>query len=265
MTDPVLTAVAGGVARVTLNRPEVHNAFDDALIAALTSALERLAADTSVRVLVLTGAGQSFSAGADLNWMRRMATADEQRNEADAMAMADLLRELAFFDKPTIARVNGNAFGGGVGLIACCDVALATEDARFGLTEVKLGLVPAVISPYVIAAIGQRHARRLFQTAEVFDAIHACRLGLVHRALPAAELDPALEREIGFLLKAGPQALRAAKSLVGAVVGRTRENQLVLDQATAKLIARLRVSEEGREGIVAFLEKRPPRWTPTDE
>ena len=169
------------VARVALNRPDIHNAFDDRLIAELTSALLKLENDVHVRVIVLTGNGASFSAGADLNWMRGMAKASQAENRADAERLAALMRTLNFLAKPTIARVNGAAYGGGVGLVACCDVAISVDTAKFGLTEVKLGLVPAVISPYVVAAIGPRHARRLFVSGEIFDAADAARVGLVHQ------------------------------------------------------------------------------------
>ena len=174
-----------GVRHLTLDRPDVHNAFDDALIAELTTALVAAGGDAAVRAVVLSGSGASFSAGADLNWMRSMADADETANRADSLRLAALMRTLQFLPKPTIARVNGAAFGGGVGLVACCDIAIGVDSAKFGLTEVKLGLVPAVISPYVTAAIGLRHARRLFLTGEVFDAATALQIGLLHRVVPA--------------------------------------------------------------------------------
>ncbi|MEM1089846.1 MAG: enoyl-CoA hydratase-related protein [Pseudomonadota bacterium] len=266
MTDtPPLTQLSQddrGVATITLNRPQVHNAFNAALITQLHQDIVRLDEDESVRVLVLTGEGRSFSAGADLNGMKEIAQVDEQSNMADALALADMLRRLAYTKTPTVARVNGAAYGGGVGLIACCDVAIGSDDARFGLTETRLGLVPAVISPYVINALGARQANRLFLTARIFAAHDAERLGLLHRSVPAAELDAAVNEEIDLLMKAGPQALFAAKSLVGAVSGRTEDSQKALDQATAKLIASLRVSPEGREGITAFLEKRAASWVP---
>src|SRR5690606_19141727 len=187
--DTILIQRAGGVATVTLNRPDRHNAFDDALIAALTQVLRELDADDSVTVVVLAGAGKSFSAGADLNWMRRMADYGREENLADAEALAALMETLNGLDKPTIARVQGAAFGGGVGLVACCDIAIAADTASFCLSEVRLGLIPAVISPYVVTAIGERAARRYFVTAERFDAREAHRLGLVHEVVPAAGLD----------------------------------------------------------------------------
>jgi methylglutaconyl-CoA hydratase len=211
-------------------------------------------------VVVLTGAGSTFSAGADLHWMRRMAAADEATNREDALALARLMRTLNFLGKPTIARVNGAAYGGGVGLIACCDLAIGVDAARFALSEVKLGLVPAVISPYVVAAIGARHARRYFASGEVFDAAEAHRIGLLHQIVPADGLDAAVERAVHFLLKGGPIAQREAKRLALAMAGMTEAAAEQIDAENAALIARLRVSPEGQEGIGAFLEKRAARW-----
>lgn len=263
MSSIDLTADARGVARLTLNRAELHNAFDDVLIHELTQVLQEIDADGRIRVLVLQSTGASFSAGADLNWMRRMAQASEAENKADALKLALLMRSLNFLSKPTIARVQGSAFGGGVGLIACCDIAIACDSARFGLTETKLGLVPAVISPYVIDAIGGRAARRYFQTAELFDSAQALALGLLHECVAAADLDSRVDAVIDALLKTGPNATRAAKALTLAISGRDAKSQLGLDAATADLIARLRVSAEGQEGLSAFLDKRKPSWTST--
>lgn len=249
-----------GLAHVVMARPEVHNAFDDTLIAELTGALEALDQDASVRAVVLTGAGATFSAGADLNWMRGMARASEDENREDSLRLAKLMRTLNFLGKPTVARVNGSAYGGGVGLIACCDIAIGVEGAKFSLSEVKLGLVPAVISPYVVAAIGQRHARRLFVTAEVFDAAEAERIGLLHRCVAGDQLDEAVERSLHWLGKGGPLAQREAKQLALRMAGMTADNALAQDMENAALIARLRVSPEGQEGLGAFLDKRPPRW-----
>ena len=250
----------GAVARLSLNRPQVHNAFDDALIVETTAALESLAADATLRALVLTGTGATFSAGADLNWMRRMADAGEQENRDDALRLAKLLRTLQFFPKPVIARVNGAAYGGGVGLVACCDIAIGVEGAKFALSEVKLGLVPAVISPCVVAAIGARHARRLFVSGEVFDAGEAARIGLLHQCVPAAQLDEAVDRAVHFVLKGGPLAQREAKQLALRTAGMTIESAERIDAANAELIARLRMSAEGRQGLAAFLDKRAPDW-----
>ncbi len=260
MTATVALAVRGAVAEVRLNRPGVHNAFDEQLIAELTATLQRLDADPAVRAVVLTGEGASFSAGADLNWMRAMAQASEADNLADSLKLAALMRTLNYLSKPTIARVNGAAYGGGVGLVACCDIAIGVESAKFSLSEVKLGLVPAVISPYVIAAIGARAARRLFITGEVFDGAEARRVGLLHEAVAAGELDAAVERCLHWLGKGGPLAQAEAKRLALGMAGMTAEHQLSVDTGTAALIARLRVSAEGQHGLGAFLDKRAPDW-----
>ena len=259
MSDSLLLQRDGAVARLRLNRPDLHNAFDAGLIAELTVALERLGSDGGVRVVVLEGAGASFSAGADLNWMRGMAAAGEAENRADALALARLMRTLDELPKPTIARVHGAAFGGGVGLVACCDIAIGVPEAKFGLTESKLGLLPAVISPYVIAAIGARQARRWFATAEIFDASEAQRIGLLHDVVNPTALDTTVQRQVELLLKAGPVAAASAKSLVRRVCA--GGDGAALDAANADLIAKLRVSAEGQEGLGAFLDKRKPAWT----
>lgn len=248
----------GPVARLRMTRAQVHNAFDAGLIAELTAALDTVAAEPSVRVLVLEAEGASFSAGADLNWMRGMAAASEAENLQDSLALARLMRTLDELPKPTVARVHGAAFGGGVGLVACCDIAIGTPAAKFGLTESRLGLLPAVISPYVIAAIGTRQARRWFATAETFDAATAQRLGLLHEVVEADALDTAVQRQLDLLLKAGPIAAASAKTLVRRV-GAAGDRDGI-DAANAELIAALRVSPEGQEGLSAFLDKRTPRW-----
>lgn len=250
----------GSTACLTMNRPDVHNAFDNVLIAELTAAIEALDADDSVRAVVLTGAGASFSAGADLNWMRGMAAASEADNLTDSLRLATLMRRLQFLSKPTIARVNGAAFGGGVGLIACCDIAVAVDGARFALPEVKLGLVPAVISPYVVAAIGLRHARRLFLTGEIFDSTLARSIGLVHDVVAADALDGAVERILALLAKGGPLAQREAKRLALDMGQQRPDTMAAIDAANATLIARLRVSTEGQDGLSAFLDKTQPSW-----
>ena len=260
MADSVLSERRGSTLWLTLNRPQVHNAFDDALIATLTIALEAADADPQVRSVVLTANGSCFSAGADLNWMRSMVGATEEQNRDDSLRLAKLMRTLQFLSKPTVARVNGSAYGGGVGLVACCDVAVGVSSAKFSLSEVKLGLVPAVISPYVIAAIGVRQARRLFMTGEVFDGDEAARIGLLHTAVPLPELDNAMERIEHLLNKVAPNAQREAKQLALRVGGIERAQVESVDTANAALIARLRVSEEGQHGLAAFLDKRPPRW-----
>jgi methylglutaconyl-CoA hydratase len=247
-----------GVARITLNRPELHNAFNDELIARLTVALADLEEDEAVRAVVLAGKGKSFCAGADLNWMRRMSEFSEEENLHDAHRLAVLMNRLDRLGKPTLALVQGAAFGGGVGLAACCDMAIATEDASFSLSEVKLGLIPAAISPYVVAAIGERAARRYMLTGERFSAAEALRLGLVQAVVPADGLEAAGEAVISELLKGGPAAQAAAKELIFAVAERPVDGGVLED--TAARIARVRASPEGREGIAAFLEKRKPNW-----
>ncbi len=259
MTTIQLRLDADGVATVTLNRPEVHNAFDDQLIAGLTARLRELDADQAVRVVVLAANGKSFSAGADLNWMKRMARYSEAENLRDAVALGDLMHTLSALKKPTIARVQGPAYGGGVGLVACCDIAIGTPAAAFSLSEVRLGLIPAVISPHVIAAIGERQARRYFLTAERFDAAEAHRIGLLHSVVEEGRLDEIVQAMIDHLLKGGPRAQAASKSLIQAVVNRPIDRKVVED--TAERIARIRVTPEGKEGIAAFLEKWAPAWT----
>lgn len=259
MSHPLLLQRDGAVARLRLTRPALHNAFDAELIAALTAALEAIAAEDDVRVVVLEGEGASFSAGADLNWMRGMAGASEAENRRDSLALARLMRTLDELPKPTIARVHGAAFGGGVGLVVCCDIAIASANAKFGLTESRLGLLPAVISPYVIDAIGSREARRWFATAEMFDAATAARIGLVHEVVAdEAALDAAVSKQVELLLKAGPVATASAKALVRRVAADVDRDRLDTDNAA--LIAALRVSPEGQEGLGAFLDKRSPAW-----
>lgn len=260
MTASLEIAIERAVARVVLNRPQVHNALDDALIGELTATIGRLDRDPAVRCIVLTGNGSTFSAGADLNWMRGMARASEAENRNDSERLATLMRTLNTLNKPTLARVNGSAYGGGVGLVACCDIAIAADSAKFGLTEVKLGLVPAVISPYVVAAVGARHARRLFVTGEIFDADYALCIGLVHETVPAAGLNEAVDRVLHWLAKGGPLAQREAKHLMLELGNALDINSGRTDMKNAALIARLRVSPEGQEGLSAFLDKRPPAW-----
>ena len=262
MTATLSTQTARGALRLQMERPALHNAFDAALVSELTVALAQAGRDPAVRVVVLEGAGTSFSAGADLNWMRGMAAAGEAENRDDALALARLMRTLDELPKPTIARVHGAAFGGGVGLVACCDIAIGVPEAKFGLTESRLGLLPAVISPYVVAAIGARNARRYFATAEIFDAAQAQRIGLLHEVVDADALDDAVDRQVALLLGAGPVASATAKRLVRDVAWRSDRD--ALDQANAALIAALRVSPEGQEGLTAFLDKRKPDWLPRD-
>jgi methylglutaconyl-CoA hydratase len=258
MTDAIQTTVDGnGRATVTLNRPDIHNAFDDTLIARLTETFESLGKRDDVRVVVVAANGKSFSAGADLGWMRRMANYSEAENRADAEQLARLIHVLDSLAKPTVARVQGAAIGGGVGLVAACDVAVASDAASFALSEVRLGLIPAVISPYVIGAIGPRQARRYMLTAERFDATEAKRIGLVHAMVPAVELDATVDAVVAALLLGGPEAVRESKMLARDVGGSPNES---VRADTARRIARLRASPEGKEGVSSFLEKRKPRW-----
>jgi methylglutaconyl-CoA hydratase len=246
-----------GVAWITLNRPEVHNAFDETLIADLTAAFGKAAADDAVRAIVLRALGKSFSAGADLNWMRRMAAFSEAENLADAKKLAALLQAIDTSPKPVIARVHGNAFAGAIGLIACCDLAVTVAEAEFAVTEVRLGLVPAVISPYLIRAMGARQARRWFLTAERFSADQALAMNLVHEVVAADQLDACVDHWIEAVRRAGPNALRAAKDLV-ASIDAAPDASIIED--TAKRIAAIRASDEGKDGVAAFLEKRKPGW-----
>src|SRR5688500_9430165 len=247
-----------GVARVTLNRPELRNAFDDVLIGKLRAAFEDIAVDKSTRVMVLAGNGPAFCAGADLNWMKRMSGYSYDENLADAKALAEMLATLDRLPKPTIARVHGPVFAGGTGLVAACDIAVGTPQAKMCLSEAKLGLSPATISPYVIRAMGERIARRYFLTAEVFDAAEAYRVGMLSALVAATDLDAAIETLVKHLLDGGPQAHARIKELIRAVAQRPVDDTLVAD--TAKRIAEIRVSPEGKEGIASFLEKRRASW-----
>ncbi|TAH48558.1 MAG: enoyl-CoA hydratase/isomerase family protein [Betaproteobacteria bacterium] len=249
---------SGALATIWMNRPEVFNAFNEQLIAELAAACAALDADTSVRVVVLAGRGKHFSAGADLNWMRRASDSTEAENLADSRKFAAMLRGLSGMSKPTIARVQGAALGGGTGLTAACDMAVAADDASFATSEVKFGIIPAVISPYVLRAIGPRHALRYFQSAERFDAAEAKAMGLVNEVVPVIDLDAAVERLVQALLACGPQAQLAAKQLIAALAGRPIDD--AVSEETAIRIARQRATAEAREGFAAFFEKRPPAW-----
>lgn len=249
-----------GVLTLTMHRPKVHNAFDADMIAELTDALLAADKEESVRIVVITGSGSCFSAGADLNWMRSLVDASEADNEADALRLAKLMRSLNYLSRPTIARINGAAFGGGVGLIAACDISIAVDDALFGLTEARLGLAPAVISPYVMRCIGERDARRYFLSGERFESSKAMNIGLVQQIVSGDELDEAVENIIRQILRSGPQAVSHCKQLVFGIAGHNKASQRAVDEYTARLIAGLRVSAEGQEGLSAFLEKRKPDW-----
>ena len=260
MTQTIDCQRHGSRLTIAFNRPELHNAFNAELIAELIAELENAGRDSDLRVVVLTGNGKSFSAGADLNWMKGMAAFSEAENREDSLQRDRLTPPHDGTNKPTVARVNGAAFGGGVGLIACCDVAIGVQGALFGLTEVRLGLVPAVISPYVIAAIGSRQARRLFLTGERFDAANAQRIGLLHQLASLDQLDSCVDSVVNDLLAAGPVAVSEAKHLIHRMDGGS-SNADSIDQENAALIARLRVSGEGQEGLGAFFERRSAAWT----
>ena len=248
----------GPVATVWMNRPDLHNAFDEVLIAELTAAFTALDGDADVRAVVLAGRGKSFSAGADLNWMRRAANNGVDENLTDARALAQMLRTIAEMKKPTIARVQGAALGGGMGLASACDIAIASTKAVFATSEVKFGIIPSAISPYVLRAIGARQASRYFQTAERIDAARAREIGLVHEAVEPEQLDAKVQEIVTALLQGGPCAQAAAKDLIRAVDGQQVNETLV--EETAHRIAHLRATPEAREGISAFLEKRSPNW-----
>ena len=255
--------IRAAVAVITLNRPDVHNAFDEILIAELTAALEQLDRDPAVRAVVLTGAGKSFCAGADLNWMKRTAAYSRAQNLADAKKLARMLFTLDRLSKPTIARAHGAAFGGGVGLVACCDIAVGELNAMFALSEARLGLIPATIAPYVVGAIGARAARRYFLSGERFTAAEAFHLGLLHDLAPLPELDARINEILGALVTAGPAAQTECKVLIRAVRQRPVDAAMIAD--TARRIARVRASPEAKEGIAAFLGKRKASWVPTGE
>lgn len=251
-------AYDAGVARITLARPEIRNAFSDVAIADITQAFLTVGARADVLAVVLAAEGQSFCAGADLNWMRRMADYTRDENRDDAGKLAEMLRVIYECPKPTIARVQGDVYAGGMGLVAACDMAVAADSAGFCLSEVKIGLIPATISPYVIRAMGARAAHRYFLTGERFDAAEAKRIGFVHEVVGAEALDDTLAAMLKPLLGAGPAAVRACKQLLLDVAGREIEPGLVA--ATVEGIANIRASAEGKEGVQAFLSKRKPSW-----
>ena len=258
MADNLIVEKRNSVAIVTLNRPEVRNALDEALIANLTSTFLDLDKDESVRVVVLAAAGKAFCAGGDLNWMQRAAGYGYEQNLADAQALADMLKTLDRMSKPTVARVHGPAYAGGVGLVAACDIAIGSHQAEFCLSEVKLGISPATISPYVVRAMGERLARRYFLTGEVIDAGEAYRLRLLSDIAPMEELDGAVNAILGHLVVGGREAQGRTKDLIRTVGSGPVNDAMIAD--TAKRIAEIRASAEGKEGIASFLEKRKPAW-----
>ena len=248
----------GAVATLTLNRPDVRNAFNETVIAELTGAFRALADEPSVRAIVLAGTGPAFCAGADLNWMKKMAGYSDDENRADALRLAEMLRAIYTCPKPVIARVQGDTYAGGVGLVAACDIVVAVDTANFCLSEAKLGLIPATISPYVIRALGEQASRRYFITAERFPAAEAHRLGLVHELVNADTLDAKVNDITAALVANSPNAVRESKRLVREVSGAAVNDALLAD--TADRIAAIRASEEGREGVQSFLGKRKPNW-----
>ncbi len=254
----VLCEIVGGVARVTLNRPERHNAFDETVMEEFGRILDAVAVNDDARAVVLAGAGKSFSAGADLEWMRRSASYSEEENEAEAQRLADLLYRLDTFPKPTLARIHGNAFGAGIGIIAACDIAIAAIGTRFAFSEVRLGLIPAVIAPYVLRGMGARAARRYMLTGERFSAEEACRLELVTDLVPEDLLNGCCNEIVRSLVACGPRAVEATKELIAVVSD--RPNDAGLRRDTARRIARIRAGDEAREGIEAFFARRHPAW-----
>ncbi|MCC3244816.1 enoyl-CoA hydratase/isomerase family protein [Methylocystis sp. WRRC1] len=258
MSDLLETTDARGVTTLTLNRPGRRNALDDMLVVHLTEALRRLEAAPDVRIVVLMGAGESFCSGGDIEWMKRLANGAPEHNEADALALAELMKTLDQLSKPTIAVAHGAVYGGGVGLVACCDVGIASDGASFCLSEVRLGLIPAVVGPYMTRSIGIRQARRYFLTAEVISAKRAAEIGLIHDFAQEVELPKLLDRIIKAMLLGAPCAQADAKALMRLCEGRSIDEQLARE--TAQRLAARRVSSEGREGLSAFLEKRAPWW-----
>jgi methylglutaconyl-CoA hydratase len=252
-------ATQHGVCVIWMNRPEVRNAFNETMIAELTQAFRAADADNDIRAVVLAGHGPAFCAGADLNWMKKMSGYSLRENHADAIALAAMLNAIYMMEKPTVARVHGPAFAGGMGLVAACDIAIAAQEAEFCLSEVKLGLTAATIGPYVVAAMGERYARRYFLTAERFTAAEAFRIGLVHDLALMQELDAKINELLGQLLAASPAAIAASKELIRAVARAPIDQKMIAD--TAARIAAARASTDGKEGIRSFLEKRKPAWT----
>jgi methylglutaconyl-CoA hydratase len=258
MNEPtVRLRLDGPVARVTLNRPDIRNAFNDEMLAGLLDAFVRIRDDEQVRVVVLTGAGKAFCAGADLHWMKRVVDYTYEENYEDSLRLANMLREVYTCPKPVIGRINGPAIGGGTGVVAVCDIAIAAESAFFAFSETKLGITPAAISPYLLKRMGERNLREFFLTGERFTAARAFQLGLVNAAVPDGELDDAVEGKIKLILTGGPKALAVSKDLIRRISEKTLDD---VGPYTAEVIARLRMSDEGQDGMNAFLEKRKPRW-----
>ena len=256
--ETILYSTENKIARIYLNRPEVHNAFNEVMIAELTEVFKKISEDGGVRVVVLTGNGKSFSAGADLNWMKKMINFSYEQNLDDSLKLAELFYLMYSLPKPVIARVNGAAIGGGTGLVAVCDIAIAAENVKFSLSEVKLGLVPACISPYVIRKVGEGRCREFFLTGERLVAKRALELGLVNQVVPLEELDQAVQGKTNQLISSGPKAIAMCKELLKNVPGMSFEKAKTY---TADMIASMRIGDEGQEGMNAFLEKRRPNWS----
>lgn len=254
----ILYIVDNAIATITLNRPDVHNAFDEAVIKDLTAVVQKAEKDASVRAVVLRGNGKSFCAGGDINWMRRSADYNEAENVADAMNLGTLLKTINTCDKPTIALVQGNAFGGGVGLAAACDIVIAEETAQFCLSEVRIGLIPSIIAPYVLAAMGERQARRYFMTAERFSGVKAKEIGFVHETCVAGGLDAAAEPILKALMEGAPGAQTRGKKLIASISNKPIDDAMI--KLTAEEIAKARASAEGKEGLTAFLNKTETSW-----
>lgn len=257
-TDLIIEKSANGIGKIILNRAEIHNAFDDKLISELTLSIKKLDEDEQVRIIVLAANGKSFSAGADLNWMKKMAGYSWEQNYQDSLQLAGLMQTLHECKKTTIALVQGAAFGGGVGLVACCDIVLASEKAVFCLSEVKLGLIPAVISPYVVKAIGERNSKRYFATAEKFNVKAAKHIQLVHKIIAHEKFEEKTAEFLAQILSNGPVAMLKAKALINTVYNHPINEDIIRE--TAQQIANIRSSAEGKEGVSAFLEKRPANW-----
>ena len=251
----------GAVARVTLNRPDVRNAFNDQMLEDLLEFFIAIRDDRDLRVVLLTGEGKSFCAGADLHWMKRVIAYTYEENYEDSLKLARMLREVYTCPKPVIGRVNGSAIGGGTGVVAACDIAIASEDAIFGFSETKLGLTPATISPYLLKRMGERNLREYFLTGERFSAARAAEMGLVNAVVPADQLDAAVHAKIDMILTGGPEALAVSKELIREIAERSLDEN---GPYTAEVISRLRISEEGQDGMNAFLDKRKPRWVETE-
>jgi methylglutaconyl-CoA hydratase len=259
--ETIVFSTEDKIARVVFNRPEVHNAFNSKMIGEIADAFEKIRSDESVRMVILTGKGKSFCAGADINWMREIIAYSYEQNLEESLQLAEVLHKIYALPKPTIAMVNGTAIGGGNGFLSACDISVASEEAKFGLSEVKIGLVPAAISPYVMRRIGESKAREYFLTGKRISARKALEIGLVNEVVPQDQLEETVQDIADLLLTSGPEAIAACKELIDKT---TRMNFEEVKKFTAEMIANLRISPEGQEGMAAFLEKRKPKWMKDD-